>query len=207
MKILDTKIMVELEARLTKSAEVEAPILDVIKNRASKRAYANKAIDPEVVKTLFEAARWAPSSVNEQPWRYLYASNDQTELWLKLLDVLHESNRVWAQQAPLLILSMARKNYLRNNRPNSTAVYDLGAANAFLTLQATALGLNVHQMGGYDREKAKASLNISDEYDLGVIMAIGYPGNPHELPAHLIQREHLPRERFVQTEFARNEAF
>ena len=175
--------------------------------RKSRRAYANKKIEPEKIQSLFEAARWAPSSMNEQPWTYIYATKDQPELWDKLFSTLNDGNKTWAGNASLLILSLARKNHIRNDQPNGSAKYDLGGANAFLSLQATHLGLNVHQMGGYDRAKAKEILHISDAYDFGVMMAIGYPGDAESLPEGLKQREVAPRERYVQQEFAMNKSF
>jgi nitroreductase len=189
------------------STEFESTVLDIIKNRKSRRAYSNKPIKPEVIKSLFEAARWAPSSMNDQPWTYIYATKDQPELWNKLFDALNESNQVWAKEAPLLVLSMARKNFTQNGRPNGSAKYDLGSANAFLTLQATDLNLNIHQMGGFDQSKAIANLNIPNDYELGVIMAIGYLGDADSLPDNLKQRELAPRQRHVQREFVMNKTF
>jgi len=189
------------------SAEFESPVLEPIQKRRSRRAYLDRPIEQEKIQSLFEAARWAPSSVNEQPWTYIYATKDQSELWEKLFSTLNDGNKIWAQHAPLLILSLTRKNFSRNDQPNSSAKYDLGGANAFLSLQATHLGLNVHQMGGYDRQKAKENLNIPDTFELGVIMAIGYPGDPEMLPENLKQRELAPRHRHLQEEFVLNKTF
>jgi nitroreductase len=190
-----------------KSAEFESPILDAIRLRRSRRAYATTPVEKEKVMSLFEAARWAPSSVNEQPWIYLYATKDQTELWEKIFDALNESNKVWAKNAPLLILSLIRRNFTKNDRPNLSARYDLGAANAFLSLQAAHFGLNVHQMAGFDHERAKANLHIPDLLEPVVIMAIGYPGDIEALPEHLKLRELAPRERYLQQEFVMNKTF
>jgi nitroreductase len=189
------------------SVNFEAPVIDLIRKRRSYRAYADKPVESEKIESLFEAARWAPSSVNEQPWRYLYATKHQPELWRCILDCLNEGNRIWAQYAPRLVVSMARKNFTRNDRPNGSAKYDLGGANVLLSLQATALGLNVHQMGGYDKQKAIEDLNIPDQYELGVIMAIGYPGDPNILPENLRQRELAQRVRYRQSGFVRNQVF
>lgn len=189
------------------STDFETPVLETIQNRRSRRAYLDRPIEQEKIQSLFEAARWAPSSVNEQPWTYIYATKDQTKLWEKLFSTLNENNKTWAKNAPLLILSLARKNFIRNDQPNGSAKYDLGGANAFLSLQATSLGLNVHQMGGYDRQKAKDVLNIPDSFDFGVMMAIGYPGDPATLSENLKQREVAPRERYVVQEFAMNKSF
>jgi nitroreductase len=197
----------EITLAMQKSVHIEAPVITEIQERRSRRAYSDIPIEPEKIASLFEAARWAPSSNNEQPWTYIYATKDQTELWYKLLHVLNASNQVWAVNAQLLIISLARKNFIRNDQPNGSAKYDLGGANAFLSLQATQLGLNVHQMGGYDRMKAKEVLNIPDTYDLGVMMAIGYLGDIENLPENLKQREHAPRERYVQSEFVMNKSF
>ncbi len=138
---------------MQKSGEFESPILDVIQQRRSRRAYSTEGIANEKIQSLFEAARWAPSSVNEQPWIYLYATKDQPALWNKIFDSVNDSNKIWAQHAPLLIVSLVRKNFIRNDRPNLSARYDLGAANAFLSLQAAHLGLNVHQMGGFSPDR------------------------------------------------------
>jgi nitroreductase len=192
---------------MQKSAEFESPIIDLIKNRRSRRAYAEKTVEQEKIISLFEAARWAPSSVNEQPWIYVYATKDSTELWNKIFDALNESNKVWVKKVPLLIASFVRKNFTRYDRPNDAARYDLGAANAFLSLQATHLGLNVHQIGGFDNEKLKENLKVPDIYEPVIVLAIGYPGEIEILPENLKLRELAPRERYVQSEFVMNRSF
>lgn len=194
-------------APISKSNQVEYPVADIIEKRRSRRAYAAQPIEPEKIKSLFEAARWAPSSMNEQPWAYIYATKDQADLWNKLLDLLNESNRVWAQHAPLLILSLSRKAHLRNGANNALARYDTGSANALLSIQATQVGLNVHQMGGYDRQKAIDSLHIPEAYEPIVVMAIGYPGDPESLSENLKLREEAPRERYTQEFFVMNKSF
>jgi nitroreductase len=191
---------------MKKSTEIHSPILEVIQKRRSKRAYSDQQVEEVKIQSLFEAARWAPSSVNEQPWLYIYATKGQ-ELFTKIYGALNESNRVWVQNAPLLIASLVRNKFIRNDRPNGSARYDLGAANAFLSLQATHLGLNVHQMGGFDALQLRSNLNIPDEFDPVIVMAVGYPGEPDILPEHLKLRELAPRERYVQQEFVRNESF
>jgi nitroreductase len=194
-------------ASMQKSAAFESPILEVIQLRKSSRAYADRPVEQEKIDSLFEAARWAPSSVNEQPWLYLYATKDQQPLWSKIFETLTPGNQVWAGHAPLLILSLARKNFLRNEMPNLSARYDLGGANAILSLQAAHLGLNVHQMGGFDASKAKENLHIPDRYESVVILAIGYPGDAQTLPEHLKAREVAPRERYLKNEFVMNNPF
>jgi nitroreductase len=200
-------MMETMLASKQKSNQVEFPIADLIKERRSSRAYSSQFIEPEKINSLFEAARWAPSSMNEQPWVYIYATKDQPELWNKLLDTLHESNRLWAKEAPLLILSIARKTHLRNGVPNAAARYDVGAANAFLSIQATQLGLNVHQMGGYDRQKAIESFSLPETHEPVVIMAVGYAGDAENLSENLRLREFAPRERNIQEFFVMNKTF
>jgi len=189
------------------SSEFESDVLEIIKKRRSRRAFANKLIENEKIKSLFEAARWAPSSVNEQPWAYVYATNEQPELWNKIFESLNDNNKIWAKEAPLLVVSLARKYYSRNDRPNNSAKYDVGAANAFLSLQATQLGLNVHQMGGFDHSLLRQNLNAPENFDIGVVMAIGYPGSPEQLPLPLRDRELSPRMRHLQNEFVMNHTF
>jgi nitroreductase len=192
---------------MQKSAEFTSPVLEVIQQRRSRRAYGSKMVEPQKIRSLFEAARWAPSSLNEQPWFYIYATKDQEPLWKKIFETLKEGNKVWASHAPLLILSLARKNFIRFDSPNPSARYDLGAANAFLSLQAAHLDLNVHQMAGFDAQAAIKNLGIPDIYEPVIIMAIGYPGNVETLPENLKAREFAPRERYVEQEFVMNKSF
>jgi nitroreductase len=191
----------EIRTEKMKSATIEYPVLDEIRNRRSIRAFATKEVEEEKVKSLLEAARWAPSSANEQPWEYIYVHRRQTDPWNKFFEPLNEGNRIWVQSAPLLIFSYARKNFVKNNKPNAFAKYDLGAANAFIALQATALGLQVHQMGGYSAEKIIENLQLPQDIELGTMMAIGYPGTADDLPETLKMRELAPRERFNQEQF------
>ncbi len=190
------------------SNRAEAPVLEFIERRRSLRAFAAEQVEAEKVSSLFEAARWAPSSMNEQPWTYIYATTEQRGLHTLILESLNDSNRVWAYKAPLLIVSLARKKLVRNGHLNGAARYDVGAANAFLSLQATALGLIVHQMGGFNREKLIQNLGINlDEYEPIVIMAVGYPGDPESLPENLKQRELAKRSRYRVPDFAMNRSF
>lgn len=191
---------------MQKSTDFTSPVMEVIKNRRSRRAYSETLVEPEKIHSLFEAARWAPSSLNEQPWCYVYATRDQ-ELWHKIFESLNESNKVWARNAPLLIASLARKNFIRFNTPNPSARYDLGAANAFLSLQAAHLGLNVHQIAGFDAGVIVRNLGVPDRYEPVIVMAIGYAGDVGTLPEKLQAREAAPRERYVKQEFVMNKTF
>jgi len=193
---------------MQKSNQVEHPILDLIKNRRSTRVFLNQPIEPEAIYSLFEATRWAPSSTNEQPWLYVYATRDQNELWSLLFECLNEGNKMWAKDAPLLILSLARKNFSKYPGANAHAMYDLGGANSFLSLHAVEMGLQVRQMAGFDQKKTIERLRIPEAtYEVGVFMAVGFPGDPETLPEKLKARELAPRERFLQGEFVMNRIF
>jgi nitroreductase len=196
-----------MESVRKKSSEFHPSVLDVIRHRRSRRAYDTKLVPQEDIDSLFEAARWAPSSVNEQPWLYIYATSDQKELWHLIFDSLNEGNKIWVRDVPLLIASFARTNFSRNDKPNGAARYDLGGANAILSLQATHLGLNVHQMGGFDAARLRANLNVPATYEPMIVLAVGYPGEAEKLPENLKIREAAPRERYVRDEFVLNTVF
>src|SRR6266851_72924 len=123
-----------------KPAVTDVALHDLIRNRWSPRAFAERPVPPEVLRSLFEAARWAPSSNNEQPWAYLVATKDDVENFAKMLGVLVEFNANWAKNAPVLALSVAKLTFAKNNAPNRNAPYDLGAASAFLTVEAASRG-------------------------------------------------------------------
>ncbi len=144
---------------------------------------------------LFEAARWAPSSFNEQPWGFIVATRQQEDAHRAIADCLVETNREWAQFAPVLMLSLAKLTFDRNGKPNRHAYHDVGQAVAMMLVQATDLELAAHQMGGFDQDKARAILEIPDDYDPVAAIALGYPGDSEKLPAELLQREYSPRER------------
>ena len=181
-------------------------VLDLIVRRRSLRAYSDAPLTPTQINTLFEAARWAPSSVNEQPWQYIYAVRGE-DLWDVIFETLNEGNRIWAKDAPLLVVCLARTTFSRNGRPNPSALYDLGGANAILSLQATAMGLNVHQMGGYDHPRLRQALHVPSEVEMGVVMAIGFPGDADQLPEPLRERERLPRVRRPVSDFVMDRSF
>ncbi len=192
---------------MQKSTNIHHPVAELIRNRKSIRSFATIPVEQKNINSLFEATRWAPSSTNEQPWLYIYATKDQQELWNKIFEPLNEGNKIWAKDAPLLILSLARRNFSRFPGANAHAMYDLGAANSFLSLQAVEIGLQVRQMAGFHPEKTRTNLNIPDYYEIGVLLAVGYPGDPGNLPENLKMREQEPRERFLQEEFVMNKSF
>ena len=186
---------------MEKPAPVESPVHDLIARRWSPRAFAEQPVEPEKIRSLFEAARWAPSSNNEQPWRFLVATRDQAADHDRLFACLLEGNRKWAHRAPILILSVAGLNFEDDGKPNRHAYHDAGLALENLLLQATALGLAAHPMAGFDRDKARESCAIPRGFDPVAMIAVGYPGDSSLLPEYLREREFKPRERKPAEEF------
>lgn len=184
-----------------KRAPTDFPVQDLIAERWSPRAFNDKPIAPDVLQSLFEAARWAPSSSNEQPWAYIVATKDDAENFAKLVSVLVPFNVTWAQHAPVLALAVAELSFAKDGTPNRNAQYDVGAASAGLTVEATSRGLFVHQMAGYDHDKARQVFQIPAGWEPMAAIAIGYPGDPDSLPQPLRDREVAPRTRKPISEF------
>ena len=180
---------------LKKTATTTAPIHNLISERWSPRSFADRPVEREKLHSLFEAARWAASSFNGQPWYFIVGTKDDPENYKKVLDSLIEFNQGWAKGAPVLALSVAKSKFDHNGEPNRHALHDVGQATANLALQAEALGLAVHQMAGILPEKAREIFGIPEGYEVVAAMAIGYPGEAHTLPDHLKEREVAPRER------------
>jgi nitroreductase len=161
--------------------------------RWSPRAVSSAPVEPEKLKLILEAARWAPSSFNEQPWRFLVATRDDPE-WLARLQGYLSPGNAWAKQAPLLIASAYRTHFSRNEKPNVSALRDLGAAEENMFLQAYASGLVMHQMAGFDRQRLKTEL-LPDGFEPGTMSVVAYPGDPEQLPDELRKSESAPRGR------------
>jgi len=175
--------------------DVQTSITDLLSHRRSPRAFSDRPVEPSKLLSLFEAARWSPSSANEQPWRFIVATKEDTNAYETLLSLLAEGNRRWAQRAPVLILGAAQTSYSRNGKPYRHSWYDLGQSVASLTVEAEALGLAVHQMGGFDEIKATELLSIPKEYEPVIAIAVGYSARPEILPEDLKKREETPRSR------------
>jgi nitroreductase len=180
---------------MDKPALNDHPIHDLLRKRWSPRAFANRPVEGEKLLSLLEAARWAPSSFNEQPWAFIFATHEQPAEYARVLSCLVEFNQSWAKAAPVLLLGVAHLVFERNQQPNRHAAYDLGAAAANLTFQATAMGLFVHQMAGILPEKARAEFHIPEGWDVMTGIAVGYPGDTNSLPDELRKRETSPRTR------------
>jgi len=158
----------------------------VFTERWSGRAFLEKEVPSEVLYSLFEAARWAPSAANWQPWRFIMArtSHDRQAFH----SFINEKNRKWCEKAPVMMLVLSKKTN-PDGQPNSFHSFDAGAAWANFALQAASIGLMTHPMGGFDKNKAREVLNIPDEYDIHAVVAIGYQGDPEDLPEEFIGRE------------------
>lgn len=179
---------------MDKPAPVQYPIHDLLARRWSPRAFSDRPVPPDLLRSLWEAARWAPSSANTQPWSFLVATRDDPLEFGRLLECLTEGNQVWAKHAPVLMISVAAR-FDRHNDPNPHAWHDVGQAVALLSVQATALGLVVHQMAGILPDRIRQVYEIPESHDPVTAIAVGYPGPPELLPDHLRERELAPRAR------------
>jgi nitroreductase len=184
-----------------KQAPAVDGVLPVVLARWSPRSFTDRDVSPADLRRVFEAARWAASSNNEQPWRFLVGlRNSSTHQ--KIFSTLVGFNQSWAGAAPVLILGVASGKFSLNGTDNRHALYDLGAASSYLTLQAAALGLASHQMAGYDQAAARQAFGIPEDYLLGAVIALGYQGEPSALGHEkLIAQEIAPRTRKPLSEF------
>jgi nitroreductase len=180
---------------MEKLAETQHPIHDLLRRRWSPRAFSSRPVEPDKLRSLWESARWAPSSYNEQPWSFIVATKEDEAEYARLLSCLVEGNIQWAQHAPVLMVSVAKLNFIENGERNRHAFHDVGQAVANLIVQATALGLVVHQMAGIFPDKIRELYGIPEGYEAVAGIALGYPGDPETLPERLRQRELAPRSR------------
>jgi nitroreductase len=188
---------------MTMRATTDHPVNELIATRWSPYAFADRPVSRADLLSLFEAARWAASSYNEQPWSYIVATKDDAAEFPRLLSCLVEGNQAWAKNAPALALGCTTLNFARNNQPNAAAQHDLGLASATLVLEATARGLAVHQMIGILPDRARQLYHVPE----GVLpltgLAIGYAADPSTLPENLRPRDQArrPRKPLVQFVF------
>lgn len=186
---------------MSDQADIHYPIQEHIAKRWSPRAFSDQPVSQDALHSLLEAARWAPSCFNEQPWGFLVATKDEPEAFKKMLDCLMEGNQVWAGSAPVLMLTVARCHFSRNDKPNRHAGHDLGLAVGQMGIQAQSMGLYMHQMGGIFFDKIREVYNIPDSCEPLTGIAIGYLGDSQALPEHLAEREAAPRTRHAQDQF------
>jgi nitroreductase len=178
-----------------KKASTLDGVLPAIQNRWSPRSFSGRDVAPADLARVFEAARWAASSYNEQPWRFLVGARNSST-YKKIFGSLIPFNQGWAASAPALILGVAKTKFSHNDAPNRNALYDLGAASSYLTLQASVLGLATHQMAGFDEAAARQALEIPEDFALGAVIALGYQGEPAALAnEQILAQEVAPRQR------------
>lgn len=176
------------------------PVIDLIKNRWSARAFSDQNLTEEHLLTLIEAASWAPSSINEQPWRYRFGLRG-TPQFDRMWDSLLIGNKPWAKHAAAMILCTTKKNFAKNGSPNRHAMHDTGMANAFLMLQATQMNIYGHIMAGYDPAKLRESFQLAEDEEDVCIIALGFLGPPEQLEEPFRTREITPRSRRAVEEF------
>lgn len=180
---------------MSKIAVTNHPIETALAERWSPYAFADRPVADDDLRSLFEAARWAASAFNEQPWRYLVARKSDGEVYDQVLSCLVEANQAWAKAAPVLVLTVVSENYARNGKPNGSAEHDVGLAAGNLSAEATARGLRIHQMGGILPDRAREVFAIPEGFRALTATAIGYAADPADLPEDVRARETAPRER------------
>lgn len=177
---------------MPKRRVTEHAVDSIFVSRWSPRAYTGEAIDDAVLYQLFEAARWAPSAYNSQPWRFIFAKNNHPA-WSSYVDFLSDYNKEWAKNASVLVVVLSKTNFTPPGKTESiqtgSQTFDVGAAWANLALQANLLGWHAHAIGGFDRQKARQTLNIPDGYQLEIVVAVGKQGAKETLPETLQVRE------------------
>jgi nitroreductase len=184
-----------MHTKMKKTAETQVPIHELIGGRWSPRAFSDRPVEEDKLVGLFEAARWAASSSNEQPWAFILATQADPKNFEAMAGVLVEFNRAWASKAPVLVLTLAHTQFEKDGRPNRYAFYDLGHAAANLTLQATAVGLMAHQMAGFDSAAARERFAVPAGWEPVSVIALGYPGDLESLTQQLQEREVAQRKR------------
>jgi len=186
---------------MEKPADTHFPIHDLLSRRWSPRAFAERPVEPEKIQRVLEAARWASSCFNEQPWVFIIATADQPAEHNKFLSCLVEGNQVWAKRAPLLMITVAKQHFDHNGQPNRHAFHDVGLAVGNLVVQATAMDLVVHQMAGILPEVIRECFSLPSGYEPVTGLAIGYQGDLNTLPEEIRERERAPRSRKALQDF------
>lgn len=180
---------------MSKIATTDHPIQTALSERWSPYAFADRPVPDEDLRSVFEAARWAASAFNEQPWRYIVARKTDGAAYDRILSCLVEANQAWARAAPVLVLSIVAETYARNGKPNGTAEHDLGLAAGNMSAEATGRGLKLHQMAGILPDRAREIFGIPAGYRAVTATAIGYAADPGDLPEDVRARETASRER------------
>jgi nitroreductase len=182
-------------------AVTDYPVHELIASRWSPYSFANRSVSDDDLRSLFEAARWAASSYNAQPWSYVVAKKENAHEFGRLWSCLVEGNQSWAKAAPVLALGISRLSFPHNGEPNRAAIHDLGMAAGNLVLEATSRGIAVHQMIGILPDKVREVYSVPEGYEPMTAMAIGYAGDPMDLPENLRERDAARRPRQPLKEF------
>ena len=180
---------------MEKPAQTDHPIQEILKRRWSPRAFADRMVESEKLRSLFEAARWAPSSFNEQPWFFIVATKEKLEEHARMLSCLVEKNQQWARLAPVLMVSVAKLKFAKTGKPNRHAFHDVGLAMGNMLVEATALGLCVHQMAGLFPEKVREIYGVPEGFEPVAAIALGYAAEVDILPDTFREQELGPRAR------------
>lgn len=195
---MNTNIAINITDKL---AATQQPVQDLIRKRWSPRAFSSDGIATEDLQTILEAASWAASANNEQPWRYFYGKNGQSG-FDTIFRTLMPGNQPWAKNAAVLLVSVARKTFAANGKPNPFAQHDVGMANAQLLLQAAALNIYGHAMGGFDKETLRQVLHLPEDQEPVCVIALGYKAPAETLEEPYLSRELAPRTRKPLTEIS-----
>jgi nitroreductase len=185
-----------------KEPDLSSGVDELFRLRWSPRSFSSQPVPDEILEAILDAGRWAASSFNEQPWRFIVFTRQEPHAFDAFVSCLVPFNRQWAASAPVLILTVARRNFSHNETPNRHALHDAGAALAYMMLQSTASGLQAHAMAGFDQDKAREVAGIPSEFEVGAAVAIGYVDAPGKLPDQMKQQELAPRKRKPLAELA-----
>ncbi len=185
---------------MDKPATTDHDVHRYARERWSPRAFDQREVPTETLRSLLEAARWAPSAYNEQPWRFFVARKQEPEAFAAAVELLVEFNQAWARHAPVLLFTVAKRSFSHDGSPNVHAWHDIGQAAAWLTVEASYRGLAVHQIGGIRADALREAYGIPDEYEPVTAIAIGYPGEPEQLQGGFAEEERAPRVRKPQGE-------
>ena len=180
---------------MSRESDTDHPIHELLRKRWSPVGYSDRMIADDDLLALFEAARWAASSFNEQPWSYIVARRDDPEAFERMAGCLMDANRAWAERAPVLAIGITSLFFQHNGKENVAAFHDLGLATATLSLEAMSRGIYLRQMIGIDQEKAQEIYKVPDTHKVFTGVAIGYPADPLNLPENLQKRDTAPRTR------------
>jgi nitroreductase len=186
---------------MEKPANTNLDIQALIKRRYSPRTFADKAVEADKLERIFEAVRWAPSSMNDQPWHLIVGTKEEQKNYDRIFDSLVEFNQIWAKLAPVLVVIVADTLSAKTKKRNTAFAYDCGQAAAYFSLQAMEEGLFTHQMGGFSKEKITEAFDIPERFEPVSIIALGYKGKIEDLPENFREMEKAERERRPQSAF------